>query len=403
MIKAFRIENHLGESIEMELKRPEDTGFLVASVTGLSYPKIDFAEQTFANYEGAYYSSQHIQPRNIVMNIIFYQNNIEKLDVESLRWKLQRLLIVKSEIKFYVINDHGTFWIKGYIESNEINIFSANEAAQISILCPDPFFIADGDEELVTVGLYDPAFEFEFSSEMHEPEGYIRSKGTAIASDMSADPDEYYETELSKNKRGYILKYISGTEKLIGQQTLNESGGYTYEVALPANYPKSDEILLYNTHIYQTKNEAGGYTAKADYQTNSIEFGYVKEYPATTIDYKGSAITGVKIIIDAHGLISNLRIDNATRKEKIVIDDKILERITGHIRNLDQIIINTTRGEKSAILIRNGVTYDIFKACLPIRNWIQLQTGPNVLSYSSTTELEHAEIKVSYLTRYLGV
>lgn len=415
MIQAFEIVNYIGESLYLELRKPGDTGFLVTSVTGLDYPKIDFAEQTYSNYDGAYYGSQHVQPRNIVMNVAFWEDNIERLDIESLRWKWQRFLVPKTELIFHVHNEHGDFSIKGYIESNEINIFTSKEAAQVSILCPDPYFVLSGEEKVATVGFFDPAFEFPFSSEMREvgEDNIIRTEKTAPYPGLSLNVDDYYGAEYIDNGRGrlparfrsigQLLTFIDGTEKLLYKKTLNDSGGYTFEADLPDDYIGGDEIILQNAHVNLYDNEPGGYTAKVEYATNSIEFGHIKSYPSTVIDYDGSAVTGIRIIAEAKGTVQGLRIDNSTRKEKIIIDDSILDRITGYIRKYDQIIINTTRGEKSAVLIRDGVSHNILNACLPIKNWIQLQTGPNSISYSSVSDIDLIDIKISYLPRYLGV
>ena len=415
MIRAIEIENYIGESLYMELRKPGDTGFLVTSVTGLDYPKIDFSEQTFSNYDGSYYGGQHVQVRNIVMNVTFWEDNVEKLDIESLRWKWQRFLFPKMELTFHVHNDHGDFRIKGFVETNEINIFTSKESAQVSILCPDPYFVSDGEEQTVTVGFFDPAFEFPFSSEIHPlgKDDFIREEKGAPYPGLSLDVEDYYNIEYTNNgsgnlpsrfnANGKLATFLEGTEKLIYKRTLNSANGYTFEADLPDDYPGGDNVIFRNTFVEQFENEAGGYTARAEYANNSIEFGHIKSYPSTTIDYEGSAITGLRIIIEARGGVNGLRIDNNTRKEKIIINDDILGKITGYIRKYDQIIIDTTRGEKSAVLIRDGVSYNILNACLPIKNWIQLQTGPNVISYSTTSDIDLVTIKIAYSDRYLGV
>lgn len=363
MIQAFKIVNHLNEELYLEIRKPEATGFLVASVTGLGYPKVNFSEQKCANDDGSYYGEQHIEQRNIVMNIVFYNNNVEKLDIESLRWKLQRFLIVKSELKFYVINEHGTFWIKGFVETNDVNIFSSQEGAQISILCPDPFWISNEGSKLVTVGLSEPSFEF---------------------------PVEFKSKPIDENSKYEIVP--------------NTEGGYDAHA----------DVLLYDFEENSgTKNlqignttvtvKYSGFKAVPKYEAKTVEFGKIKSYPSTEIDYKGSAVTGIQIIIEARDEITGFRIDNATRKEYIIIDETKLKPDIGHIRNHDQIIINTSRGEKSAILVRDGFSYNILNACSTMRKWIKFQTGLNVLSYSTTSDIRTADVKVVYLTKYLGV
>lgn len=354
MIQSFKIVNYLGESLFLDIRKPEDTGFLVASVTGLNYPKIGIASQSYANYDGDHFGNLHVDKRNIVMNLIFYQDNTDKLDIESLRWKLYRYFLPKKELTFYATNEHGTFWIKGELESNEINIFSKQEAAQISMLFADPYFTKDEPERVINVSTVDPKFHFAFSIEMNK--------------DESLKPYE---------------------------KTANTAGGYDIYAA---------EVYYEKTLNSKTKDL--GYHVKAIRNLNSgqLEFGHIKDYPRTIIDYDGSAVTGVTINIEAKGPVTGLRINNTTRGEYIIIDDTKLRTIVSNgIQKYDQIIIDTRQGQKSASLIRDGKTYNILKACLPVSKWIQLQTGQNIFTYSSTSDIDQVELNISFPVRYLGI
>ena len=66
-------------------------------------------------------------------------------------------------IIFYT--DNRTVYIKGYVESNEPDIFSNKEGSSISIVCPYPYFKALGEVEDVSFNTVNPEFEFEFSNE----------------------------------------------------------------------------------------------------------------------------------------------------------------------------------------------------------------------------------------------
>lgn len=355
MIQSFKIVNYLGESLFLDIRRPEDTGLLVASVTGLNYPKTDIASQNYATFDGAKFGNLHIGTRNIVMNIIFYQDNKEKLDIESLRWRLQRYFLPKTEITFYATNEHGTFWIKGVVESNEINIFSKQEAAQISILCADPYFIKDnGSQNSINVGFVEPLFHFEFSIEMQGKES--------------------------------LPPY---------RKVQNEAGGYSI-IAGDVYY----DIVLNDEELDLGYNAI----AIAALDAGNLEFGRIKDYPRTLINYEGSAVSGVTINIEANGPITGLRINNVTRGEYIIIDDTKLSQIVGStISQFDQIIIDTRKGQKSAKLIRNSRTYNILNACLPVAKWIQIQTGQNEFTYSSTSDIENVDMHVSFPTQYLAI
>jgi len=136
----------------------------------------------------------------------------------------------------------------------------------------------------------------------------------------------------------------------------------------------------------------------------TVEFGIVKDYPSTVIEYEGDYETGVKITIDAaRGSASNIRINNVTRGEYIIIDDtKLAAVIDSGLQKYDVIEIDTTRGNKSARLIRDGVSKSVLSAIDISSKWIQIQKGSNSIT-ATATGLENLIISISYTTRVLGV
>lgn len=171
MIQSFKIINDIGESLELDIRRPEDTGFLVSSVIGLTYPNADISVAEYAAFDGALFGNDRIPQRNILMQLIFYPENKEKLSIEQIRQKCERFFPIKQQIKFYVTNDSGTYWIIGYIESNDTNIFSSQEGASISILCDDPYFVFENTSINHVISKIDAAFSFpcSFEFEFDEP------------------------------------------------------------------------------------------------------------------------------------------------------------------------------------------------------------------------------------------
>ena len=165
MIQSFRIINDAGESIDLDIHKPEETGFLVTSVIGLTYPSADISVAEYAAFDGALFGNRRIPQRNILMQLIFYLENRQKLSVEELRLKCDRIFPVKKHIKFYVTNDSGTYWIEGYIEKNDVNIFSKEEGASISIICDDPYFTKENEELIAPVSKITGRFSFPCSFE----------------------------------------------------------------------------------------------------------------------------------------------------------------------------------------------------------------------------------------------
>ena len=140
-------------------------------------------------------------------------------------------------------------------------------------------------------------------------------------------------------------------------------------------------------------------------QQVTVEFGFVKDYPSTTVNYEGDGETGVTITIEAtYGEAKGIRINNTTRGEYIIINDDKLSAIVGSgLTRYDKIVIDTTRGNKSAKLLRDGTTKSILNAIDLSSKWIQLQKGNNVFTVTTTSGLANLTISIDYKQEYLGV
>lgn len=71
---------------------------------------------------------------------------------------------LRKRVCLYFETDEKTVKIYGYVEENDPGIFSNQEATQISIICPDPWFYELSPTTTVMSGI-EPLFEFPFSNE----------------------------------------------------------------------------------------------------------------------------------------------------------------------------------------------------------------------------------------------
>ncbi len=166
MIKSFTITNYLGDSMKLELRRPEQSGFLIKSVSGLGSCNADINTTEISTYDGAIFNSARISQRNIVFEFIFIETENQE-SIEDVRQKSYKYFPMKKPLEVIVETDNRVLKTNGYVESNEPDIFSSQEGAQISIICPDPYFYsagANGKDHTVFYGI-EPDFEFPFSNE----------------------------------------------------------------------------------------------------------------------------------------------------------------------------------------------------------------------------------------------
>lgn len=163
MIRSITITNYLDESIELELAKPEKSGFVVKSITGLGPSQASINTTEVATNDGSIYNSSRLSSRNIVLTLAFLPNDT----IETTRQLSYKYFPVKKKLTFRVDTDNRQAEVEGYVESNEPTIFSEEEGTTISIICPDPYFYSVSDLEKDTTVFYgiEPNFEFPFANE----------------------------------------------------------------------------------------------------------------------------------------------------------------------------------------------------------------------------------------------
>ena len=162
MIRSITIRNHLGNSVKLELTRPDLSGFIIKSIDGLGPTKANINTTDIATNDGSIFNSSRLDKRNITLNLEFFQTDTES--IEDIRQKTYKYFPINQRVYVTVETDNHTLETEGYIETNEPYIFSKNEGTSISIICPDPFFYSKNIVETVFSGV-EPLFEFPFSNE----------------------------------------------------------------------------------------------------------------------------------------------------------------------------------------------------------------------------------------------
>ena len=149
----LKIENENGEVITLTGR---ETMYQVISVEGLNPPNANVRRSSVAGMDGTKYMSANLEERNIVLTIRING------DVERNRLQLYRWFKTRHWCKVYYSNGSRDVYIEGYIETTECGLFSISEQMQVSIVCPDPYWLSA--QEIVTdISQIIGAFEFPFA------------------------------------------------------------------------------------------------------------------------------------------------------------------------------------------------------------------------------------------------
>lgn len=161
MIKSITVTNYLGDSIKLDLMKPELSGFIVESITGLGPGSATINTSEISTNDGSLYNSSRLPSRNIVIGLRY----MWKDTIEEVRHLSYKFFPIKRKVTLLIETDRRVSEIDGYVESNDPEIFSQEEGSDISIICPDPFFYDAYEVTETSFSGIEPEFEFPFSNE----------------------------------------------------------------------------------------------------------------------------------------------------------------------------------------------------------------------------------------------
>lgn len=303
MIKSLTITNHLGDSIVLELMRPEKSGFIVKSIDGLGPVKANINMTNSATNDGAVYNSAFMNTRDIRLSLLYYQTKDET--IEDIRQKSYKYFPNKKKVRIQIETENRIVWTEGYVENNEPQIFSPESGCTINIRCPDPYLYSLYESNTIFYGV-EPLFEF------------------------------------------------------------------------PLENASTDERLL--------------------------ELSTIINKSTAVVFYKGDCEVGCTIVIDAIGPVSDITIHRADSPEYMNIDtNKLIPIVGSEIVSGDTIIIETSVGNKSIVLVRDGIRYNILNCLSKDSTWFTLSKGDNIFSYAVRDGAECVQFRISNKIVYYGV
>lgn len=169
------IQNDRGQQLELTGNRR----YSVLSVSGTNPPAAAINTNIIAGVDGSRFNSARAEQRNIVLTLAIHE------PVETNRLLLYDFFKVKKMIRIFYKNGERDVYIDGYIESFENNPWTAYQQPQISVICPQPYWLAR-HETSTRFSKSRPLFEFPFSI----PDGGIEFSTILSLSEVIVDAGE---------------------------------------------------------------------------------------------------------------------------------------------------------------------------------------------------------------------
>lgn len=141
MLTKVEVQTPQGQTLTLSLLDPSN-GFLVADIEGLDPVKATIVTSPQALLDGVQYQASRREIRNINIKLDL-EPDYASTNVRNLRSELYRYFMPKANVILRFFMDEVLFAsISARVESCEAPMFTATPEMHISLLCPDPDFIA---------------------------------------------------------------------------------------------------------------------------------------------------------------------------------------------------------------------------------------------------------------------
>lgn len=237
---SLSVRNERGETLSLT----ENKNYTVTKITGLTAAGCTINTSAVAGQDGERFHSSRINKRNIVITVL------PEYPVDQNRINLYRFFSGKGTVRLFYKNRFRDVYIDGYVETLEGDLFSMREEIQISVLCPDPFFVKRGEEAgKISFSPIIPLTEFPYSPPM---------EGICMSEILKENMEFYNSGTVSTGGLFHVTPHIKMEEFCIYSQ----QGGY-----IGVKYPiKPYDNLYFNTG----KGEKGIWLLRDDTRYNLL-------------------------------------------------------------------------------------------------------------------------------------
>ena len=146
MLTSVRVvsANSRDKNLTLALGYSNTLPLYIRSISGLNPPRATINTTESLLKDGSYYNSSNNSNRNIVIEL-GYRGVPGYKNFESIRNSVYENFPVGNDIRLEFITDYlpKPVFIDGYVETNEVSVFTKEPIHIISIICPNPNFYED--------------------------------------------------------------------------------------------------------------------------------------------------------------------------------------------------------------------------------------------------------------------
>lgn len=416
---TLTVQNKYGEQLELT----HNEAYVIESIDGIDPPEAVINTTRNANADGSVFNSAYVDNRQITITLAING------PAEANRINLYRYFKARYPITLYYTNATRDVYINGYVKNVQIGFFQKKQIAQITILCPDPYFKGVTDE-MVEFSSVEDLFEFPFSIEESKnllPNAMttqtiggitftVNDDGTIEASGTSTD----YTWSAYVNESGVSLpagSYVLSGCPEDGSSTTYRLQAFAGDPSSPTltvnDYGEGASFTLSDTTTVKVRMLIKGEiddTFSPMIKLASVETDTYQEYgnPPGEVEFSeiviqderdlinnGDVETGLIIQMKALGPLENPVIYNAETQEYFKLNISMTKG--------DEVYINTNKKQKTVELTANGATTNIIGSLANGSTWLTLTPGDNLFAATALTNPQYLEIVCILTDQYEGV
>lgn len=315
---TLKIQNASGELYELT-HNPDQ--YLIEKITGLMTVRNTVNLSTAGTTAGGKFNSSHLESRNIVIYLVLCG------DIEANRQLLYRIFPHDSEVTVFFKNANRDVKIGARVELVDPDPFSTCERAQVSLICPDPYWksmykltaetSAQGGHptcSLVNSGDIDIGFHavMHISTEDPPPVTLAKSADASLASiypyarhlflqPLDGGEPVAYSTTLNKVSELFVdgqdlTAHIAGIDKLTKKSELLGEGTDYVHILLDADCITStaysiNYVILSDSTGRSVETVQYSYDISSHFSDNpsipaaNANIGFERHFVDTTVDY----------------------------------------------------------------------------------------------------------------------
>lgn len=271
------VKNAKGEILSF----PDSPYYDVIITDGLTPANVNVSATELFGYDGAKLLGSQVGVRNIVLDIIL------KSDIEYARQNLYKYFPPNENIRLYLKNENRDMYIDGRVETFEANLYSMKQRPQISIICPQPFFISKENVEL-SYSEIEAMFTFPFEIPVNMGIEFTAGSGSSNKATFEGgdvNSGMIFEIKATKTfENGRTLTFTNGSQTMKINDIYMQIGDVLY-----INTFKGHKQIIIDRNIAGTVDNGMKYFSGDWLQVTSGTNNLVFENSASATDIKVKA------------------------------------------------------------------------------------------------------------------